>query len=66
MTVPKLDLESPRTWISLGPALRRLGQPRIPGRYRVVSYINGSITPGRTLSRRGAIRTFQHHTKRGI
>ncbi|MFF4245197.1 hypothetical protein ACFYY2_12070 [Streptomyces sp. NPDC001822] len=45
------------------PAIRRWGQPRIPGRYRVVEAINGTLTPGRSLSRIDAIRTFQRFVK---
>ncbi|MFD4608253.1 hypothetical protein ACFWOT_09065 [Streptomyces sp. NPDC058440] len=55
----KLSFESPRKWLSVGPALRR------SGRYLVCSYIDGSVTRGRTLSRRGAIKTFQHTAKKG-
>ncbi|MGJ3559667.1 hypothetical protein ACR6C2_16990 [Streptomyces sp. INA 01156] len=62
----KLDFESARKWLSVGPAIRKWGQPRIPGRYRVCSFISGSVTGSRTLSRRGAIRTYQHHAKKGF
>ncbi|MFJ8699491.1 hypothetical protein [Streptomyces ardesiacus] len=62
----KLSFESPRKWLSVGPALRKVGMPNIPGRYRVASYIGGSLTGPKTLSRRGAIRTFQHYSRKGF
>jgi hypothetical protein len=51
---------------SIGPAIRKWGEPRIPGRYRVTEPVGGSLTGARTLSRRGAIRTFQHYAKKGF
>jgi hypothetical protein len=56
----------PSRGLALGPAIRRWGKPRIPGRYRVCDYVFGSVTGSRTLSRRGAIRTFQHRAGRGF
>ncbi|MFI8815696.1 MULTISPECIES: hypothetical protein [Streptomyces] len=53
----------PRKNVQLGRAVRRWGQPHIPGRYRVAEAISGSVTPGRSLSRIGAIRTFQRFVK---
>lgn len=49
--------------VGMAPAIRKFGQPRIPGRYRVVESTGGSVTPGRTLSRFGAVRIFQHFAK---
>lgn len=62
----KLNFESPRKWLSVGPAFRKVGIPTLPGRYRVCSFIGGSVTGSRTLSRRGAVRTFQHYAKKGF
>lgn len=56
-------LMHPRKNVQLDRAGRRWGQPRIPGRYRVVEAATGSGTPGRSLSRLGAIRTFQRFVK---
>jgi hypothetical protein len=59
--------DSPRLHqTSMGPAARKFGQPCIPGRYRVVEPVGGSLTGARTLSRLDAIRTFQHYAKKGL
>ncbi|MEV0471021.1 hypothetical protein [Streptomyces prunicolor] len=60
----KLILSCPFKGLSMGPAYRKWGQPRVPGRYRVCDYRVGTVTK-HTLSRRGAIRTFQHTAKKG-
>lgn len=49
--------------VGVAPAIRSWGRPRIPGRYRVAEAIGGTVTPGRTLSRAGAIHVFQHFAK---
>jgi hypothetical protein len=59
--------DSPRLHnVSIGPAIRKWSQPHIPGRYRVSEPVGGSLTGSRSLSRRGAIRTFQHYAKKGF
>ncbi|MER6102429.1 hypothetical protein ABT115_08880 [Streptomyces sp. NPDC001832] len=60
--MPKFFKHPPKN-VQLGRAVRKWGQPPIPGRYRVTEAIGGSVTPGRTLSRFGAIRVFQHYVK---
>ncbi|MFK0231186.1 hypothetical protein ACIQUL_36080 [Streptomyces sp. NPDC090303] len=61
--MPIRSLVHPHRNVSMDSAIRRWGRPRVPGRYRVVEAIGGSVTPGRSLSRIGAIRTFQRYVK---
>ncbi|MFG3176552.1 hypothetical protein ACGFZC_16010 [[Kitasatospora] papulosa] len=60
----KLILINPFKGISVGRLYRRWGQRHIPGRYSVMHHVKGSLPSGRTLSRRQAIRTFQHFSSK--
>jgi hypothetical protein len=62
----KLLLIDPFKGISVGRLYRKWGQSHIPGRYSVMHHRKGSLPSGRTLSRREAIRTFQHLTRKGF
>ncbi|WP_326827454.1 hypothetical protein [Streptomyces sp. NBC_01751] len=62
----KLILIDPLKGISVGRIYRKWGRLHIPGRYSVMHHLKGSLPSGRTLSRREAIRTFQHVAKKGF